>query len=582
MRTKDTSKIKVRVLVVGIVFCICFTAIVARAVHLHLFKGPWLSQKADGQVKRSVQFLGERGVIFDANMGKMALSIDVTSIGAHPKQIKDVATTARNLAKVLCIDGNDLAKKLSSNTSFIWIERHVPPKKVEAVEALKLEGVVFKSERSRFYPYKTMAAQIIGFSGVDGRGLEGVEFFYDRALEGQHAQFKVIRDAKGRGLGLEIDEKSDHAGKNVILTIDGRIQYIAETALAEAVIQNGAKNGIAVVMSPKTGAILAMAHYPLINPNTYNQFAKDKWRNRAITDPYEPGSTLKIFSAAAAIESGVSGPHSIYYCENGAYRIGRNVVHDTRPHQWLSLEQIIQVSSNIGTVKLSENIGTKNLYNTLKNFGFGERTGIDCPGETPGLLSPYQRWTKIDNAAIAFGQGISVSAIQMATAVSAIANDGILMKPYVVQAITDKNGVIVEKFNPHPVRRAISSETAEAVRKMMEKVTEKGGTGTKAAISGYKVGGKTGTAQKIDENGTYSQGKYVSSFVGFVPAENPEATILVMIDEPQKDHYGSHYGGVVAAPVFKKIALQTLNFMNIPPDGKKEHLTADRQGEVKG
>jgi cell division protein FtsI (penicillin-binding protein 3) len=582
MRTKDTSNIKVRVLVVGIVFCICFTAIVARAVHLHLFKGPWLSQKADGQVKRSVQALGERGVIFDANMGKMALSIDVTSIGAHPKQIKDVAATARDLAKALRIDGNELAKKLSSNTSFVWVDRHVPPNKVGAVEALKLDGVVFKSERSRFYPYKTMAAQIIGFSGVDGRGLEGVEYFYDRALEGQQAHFKVIRDAKGRGLSLEIEEGSDYAGKNVILTIDGRIQYIAENALAEAVTQTGAKNGIAVVMSPKTGAILAMAHYPLINPNTYNQFAKDKWRNRAITDPYEPGSTLKIFSAAAAIESGVSGPHSIYYCENGAYRIGRNVVHDTRPYQWLSLEQIIQVSSNIGTVKLSENIGNKNLYNTLKNFGFGERTGIDCPGETPGMLSPYQRWTKIDNAAIAFGQGISVSAIQLVTAVSAIANDGILMKPYVVQAITDKNGVIVEKFNPNPVRRAVSSETAEIVRKMMEKVTEKGGTGTKAAIAGYKVGGKTGTAQKIDENGTYSRGKYVSSFVGFVPAENPEATILVMIDEPQKDHFGSHYGGVAAAPVFKKIALQTLNFMNIPPDGKIEHLTADRQGEVKG
>jgi cell division protein FtsI (penicillin-binding protein 3) len=582
MITKDTSQIKVRVLVVGIVFFISFAAIVARAVHLHLFKGPWLSQKADGQVKRSVQALGERGIIFDANMGKMALSIDVTSIGAHPRQIKDVAATAGDLAKALRIDKNDLVKKLSSNTSFVWIERHVPPKRIEAVEALNLDGVVFKSEQSRFYPYKSMAAQIIGFAGIDGRGLEGVEFFYDRALEGQHAQFKVIRDAKGRGLGLEIDEKSDHAGKNVILTIDGRIQYIAETALAEAVIQNGAKNGIVVVMSPKTGAILAMAHYPLINPNTYNQFAKDKWRNRAITDPYEPGSTLKIFSAAAAIESGVSGPHSIYYCENGAYRIGRNVVHDTRPHQWLSLEQIIQVSSNIGTVKLSENIGTKNLYNTLKNFGFGERTGIDCPGETPGMLSSYQRWTKIDNAAIAFGQGISVSAIQLATAVSAIANDGILMKPYVVQAITDKNGEVVEKFNPQPVRRAISSETAEIVRKMMEKVTEKGGTGTKAAIDGYKVGGKTGTAQKIDENGTYSKGKYVSSFVGFAPAENPEITILVMIDEPKKDHYGSHYGGVVAAPVFKKIALQTLNFMNIPPDGKKEHLTADRQGDVKG
>ena len=578
MKTKESNKIKIRVLVVGIVFGLCFSAIVARAVDLHLFKGPWLSQKVDGQVKRSVKSLGERGIIFDANMGKMALSIDVTSIGAHPKQIKDVAATSRDLAKALMLDRNDLVKKLSSNTPFVWIERHVTPKKVEIVEALNLDGIVFKSERSRFYPNKSMAAQIVGFSGVDGRGLEGVEFYYDRILEGQQAQFRVIRDALGRGLGLEIDEEIDHSGKNLILTIDRRIQYIAETALAEAVTQNGAKNGIVVVMSPKTGAILAMAHYPFINPNSYNQFAKDKWRNRAITDPYEPGSTLKIFSAAAALESGVSGPHSIFYCENGAYRIGRNVVHDTRPYKFLSLEQIIQVSSNIGTVKLSENIGSKNLYDTLKNFGFGERTGIDCPGETPGMLSPYQRWTKIDNAAIAFGQGISVSAIQLITAVSAIANDGILMKPYVVQAITDKNGAMIEKFNPQPVRRAVSSETAEAIRKMMAMVTEQGGTGTKAAIEGYKVGGKTGTAQKIDENGTYARGKYLSSFVGFVPVENPEAAILVMIDEPQK----AHYGGVVAAPVFKKIALQTLNFMNIPPDGKTEHLTANRQGEVKG
>jgi len=578
MITKEPNKIKIRVLLIGILFGICFTAIVARAVDLHLFKGPLLSQKADGQVKRSVKALGERGIIFDANMGKMALSIDVTSIGAHPKQIKDVAATAGVLAKALRLDRNDLYKKLSSNTTFVWIERHVTPKKVEAVQALNLDGVVFKSEQSRFYPYKTMAAQIVGFSGVDGRGLEGVEFFYDRVLEGEQAQFRVIRDALGRGLGLEIDEEKDRSGKNLILTIDRRIQYIAETALAEAVIENGAKNGIAIVMSPKTGAVLAMAHYPVINPNTYNQYARDKWRNRAITDPYEPGSTLKIFSAAAAIESGVSGPHSIYYCENGSYRIGRNVVHDTHPYKWLSLEQIIKVSSNIGTVKLSENIETKNLYNTLKSFGFGERTGIDCPGETPGMLSPYQRWTKIDNAAIAFGQGISVSAIQLITAVSAIANDGILMKPYVVQAITDKNGAIVEKINPHPVRRAVSSETAKTVGKMMEKVTEEGGTGTKAALAGYKVCGKTGTAQKIDENGTYAKGKYMSSFVGFVPAENPEASILVIIDEPQK----AHYGGVVAAPAFKKIALQTLNFLNIPPDGNTEHLTADRQGEVKG
>lgn len=578
MIKKESDKFKIRVLLVGIFFSICFTAIVVRAVDLHLFKGPWLSEKADGQVKRPVKALGQRGIIFDTNMGKMASSIDVTSIGVHPRQIKDIGGTASALAKALSLDRNQLAKKLSSNTPFVWIERHVTPKKAEAVEALKLDGIVFKSEKSRFYPYKAMAAQIVGFSGVDGRGLEGVEFYYDQILEGQQAQFTVIRDALGRGLGLEMDEESDRSGKNLILTIDRRIQYIAETSLAEGVTQNNGKSGIAVVMSPKTGAILAMANYPFINPNTYNKYAKDKWRNRAITDPFEPGSTLKIFSAAAAIEHGVSGPNSIYFCENGAYRIGRNVVHDTHPYKWLSLEQIIKFSSNIGAVKLSENIGTQNLYNTLKNFGFGEKTGIDCPGETSGILSSYQRWTKIDNAAIAFGQGISVSAIQLITAVSAIANGGVLMKPYVVKAITDKDGAILEKIEPHPVRRVISPETAEAVIKMMEKVTEEGGTGTKAALEGYRVCGKTGTAQKIDENGTYARGKYTSSFVGFVPAENPEAAILVMVDEPQK----AHYGGVVAAPVFKKIALQTLNFMNIPPDGKQEHLTANRQGDAKG
>lgn len=579
MTKKKPDRIKTRILILGIVFSIFFVAITARAVHLHMFMGPWLSQKADGQVKRSVQTIGERGAIFDTNLGKMALSVDMTSVGAHPSQIEDAAGTARSLSKILEVDRKELVKKLNSKVSFVWIERHIAPHKAGRIEALNLSGIVFKNERSRVYPYRSLAAQVIGFSGVDGRGLEGIEFYYDRYLEGEKRQFKIIRDAMGRGLGLDMDiNGDDHSGKNLILTIDRRVQYIAETALAEAVVENRAKNGIAVVMVPQTGAILALAHYPFFNPNTFGQYRRDSWRNRAITDFYEPGSTLKIFSAAAALEYGVSGPHSILYCENGAYRVGRNTVHDIRPHQWLSLEQIIKYSSNIGAVKLSEMIGSKNLYHTLKQFGFGEKTGIDCPGETEGMLSSYQRWSKIDAAAIAFGQGISVSAIQLITAISAIANDGILMKPYIVEAITNKNGALIEKFGPHPVRRAVSYQTAATLKNMLARVTEEGGTGVNAALNGYQVSGKTGTAQKVGASGTYERGKYVSSFVGFVPSQNPQAAILVIIDEPKK----AHYGGVVAAPVFRQIAHQTLNYMNVPPEGQKEHLTVSKEEEVKG
>ncbi|MFO8083055.1 MAG: penicillin-binding protein 2 [Desulfobacterales bacterium] len=579
MIKKEPDRLKTRILMLGILFSIFFAAITVRAVHLHLFMGPWLSQKADGQVKRSVKSLGERGVIYDANLGKMSLSIDMTSVGAHPEQIEDIAGTAGILSKALELNQKELVEKLKSKASFVWIDRHIAPQKVEMIEALNLKGVVFKSEKRRFYPYKTLAAQVIGFSGVDGRGLEGLEFYYDQVLEGRQTQFKVIRDALGRGLGLESNiSNDDHSGKNLVLTIDRRVQYIAENALAEVMVDSRAKNGIAVVMVPKTGAVLALAQYPFFNPNTFSQFAKESWRNRAITDPFEPGSTMKIFSAAAALEYGVSGPHSIFYCENGVYRVGRNTVHDTHPHQWLSLEQIIKYSSNIGAVKLSEIIGAGNLYHTLKNFGFGEKTGIDCPGETVGMLSSYQRWTKIDTAAIAFGQGISVSAIQLITAISAIANDGILMKPYVVQAITGKDGALIKKFGPTPVRRAVSSETAATLKKMLAKVTEDGGTGVQAALDGYTVCGKTGTAQKIGESGTYEKGKYVSSFAGFVPAENPEAVILVIIDEPKK----AHYGGIVAAPAFKQIALQTLNYMNVPPESTSNRLTVQYQVEVEG
>jgi cell division protein FtsI (penicillin-binding protein 3) len=502
----------------------------------------------------------------------------VPSIGAHPKQIEDPAAVARALAKALGLDRKKVLENLQSDSPFVWIARHVSPDEVEKVDSLGFEGLVFKTEPGRFYPHKTMAGQVLGIAGIDGKGLEGVEFYYRGPLKGREAKFRIVRDALGRAFGLESGNDEDLRGNNIVLTIDRAVQYIAEGALKEAVTENRAKSGIAIVMVPKTGAILALAHYPFFNPNKFREYSRFELRNRAISDPFEPGSTMKMFSAAAALESGVAGRYTTFYCENGRYRIGKNVVHDTHPHEILSLEEIVKFSSNIGAAKLSERMGSDTLYEMLTNFGFGRKTGIDCPGETSGLLSAYQRWSKIDSAAISFGQGVSVSAIQLIAAVSAIANNGILMKPYIAQAITDKNGALVRKFGPTPVRRAVSSETARIVAKILSTVTEEKGTGVNAALAGYKVCGKTGTAQKVGENGRYAKKRYMASFVGFVPLEYPAISILVVVDEPKK----SIYGGTVAAPAFRKIALQALNYLNIAPGGSKERLTAMRSAEGEG
>jgi cell division protein FtsI (penicillin-binding protein 3) len=358
------------------------------------------------------------------------------------------------------------------------------------------------------------------------------------------------------------------SGKNLVLTIDSAVQYIAEKALGEAVKTFSAKSGMAIVMVPKTGAILALAHVPLFNPNSVERFNRKFWRNRIITDPFEPGSTMKIFSAAAAIESGSSSPSSIFFCENGAYKMGRHVIHDTHEHGWLSLQQIIKYSSNIGAIKFSAITGPEYLSRTLQDFGFGSKTGIDCPGETAGSLPPFKRWTKVDAGTISFGQGVSVSALQLIVATSAVANKGILMRPYVVQAITDHNGRLIKSFGPGKIRRAISEKTAGALSRIMQTVITEGGTGVNAALEGYSVCGKTGTAQKIDENGGYSYEKYVASFVGFAPMKNPQIAVLVVVDEPQKQHYGS----IVAAPAFKAIAQETLDYMHIAPKGKSDKL----------
>jgi len=578
MKSNQNKQIRFRLASVIFLFFILFSAIGARAVYLQVFSGPWLAKKAAGQYESSFELAGNRGTIFDTNNAKMAVSNLSTSIAAYPGKIKNVRKTAKLLSNKLKINRKVLEKKLFSKKPFVWIKRQSSPNEAKAVKDLNLEGIGFIPEYNRFYPNKTLAAQVIGFTGTDGNGLEGIEFYYDTYLKGVRGNYTILKDAFGNGFVSGKGNVPDHSGKNIILTIDKTVQYIAERALEETVTSFSARSGMAVVMVPKTGAILAIAHYPFFNPNSFKYFRKELWRNRAITDPVEPGSTMKIFSAAAAIETGGSSPDTIYFCENGRYRIGRTIIHDNTSHGWLSLQQIVKYSSNIGAVKISEKIGPEHLYTTLRNFGFGTKTGIDCPGETAGSLALYKQWTKLDTGVISFGHGISVSAVQLITAVSTIANGGVLMKPYLVRAITDKNGKYVHHFKPRKIRRVISTGTAKEVAKIMKTVITRNGTGTLAALDGYSVSGKTGTSQKIGKDGTYAEDKYIASFAGFTPVENPEIAILVVIDEPM----GKYYGGIVAAPAFKKIARETLNHMNISPTIDLNKLTLSLKKEARG
>lgn len=588
MKTAERKQIRTRVMSIGLFFIISLVIITAKAVHLQVFCREELSRRAANQCERTVPAVGKRGTIYDAKGRELAVSVDdVKSVAAHPSYIADPASAARLIGKELNLDFGMLNTKLVSEKTFVWIKRQTSPSETEAVKALHLPGISLIPEHSRFYPNGMLASQVLGFTGIDGQGLGGIEFCYEQYLRNRAGSSKFLTDALGRRFsrisesGTDEDDESeifnekerDYSGNNLILTIDRTVQFIAESALRETVAAFSAKSGIALVMSPESGAVLALAHWPLFNPNAFAGSDKETRRNKAVTDPFEPGSTMKIFSAAAAIESGACTQNTIFFCEKGSYSVGDDTVHDSHPYGWLSLEKIIKYSSNIGSIKVGKMIGHETLFRTLCRFGFGEKTGIDCPGETAGSLSHYRRWSEIDAGAICFGHGLSVSAIQLITAVSAIANKGLLMKPYIVRAITDHRGQTVQTFGPCKVRRAISEETAETVKNMMRSVVEKGGTGEAAALPGYSVYGKTGTAQKLDSRGEYTRGKYVASFIGFITSEGQGLSVAVIIDEPQKNHYG----GIVAAPAFRTIALETLNYMNIPPRVDPQ-LTASNAG----
>jgi len=556
------NKLRKRLLIISIFFYLFFSIILIKACHVQIYKGKWLSSEASKQYLKNYKFPGKRGTIYDRKKNEMAVTIDSYSVFSHPNNVTNIQKTAKSISKILHLDKQEIINKLESDKKFVWIKRIIMPSQARLIKSLNIKGIYVTLEPGRVYPSRSLCSQVIGFTGIDSNGLEGIEYYYNDRLMGREVYNTLKKDAFGRSFSLPNKIAHEIHGSHIVLTIDQNIQYLTEKVLKETVIKNSAKSAIAIVMVPYTGEILAIAHYPTFNPNNYLDYDRFLWRNRAITDSFEPGSTMKIFVAASALESGKCDSNSLFYCENGSYQIGKKVFTDSKPHSWLSLKQIIKYSSNIGAIKLGEFIGSNYLYNMLTKFGFGSKTGIDCPGEIAGSLIPVQNWSIVDKGAISFGYGISVSSIQLISAACVIANNGVYMKPYLVKSILDYKGDKLFDIYPQKLRQVISVYTAKAMREIMKAVVEKGGTGELANLSDYSVCGKTGTANKLDSDGTYSTTKHFASFLGFAPADKPEIVILVVVDEPQKEVYG----GKVAAPAFKKIAYGTLNYLNILSD----------------
>ena len=562
MTAKSGKWLRFRVVSILLFFLVLYVALVSRAFQLQVVSGETLGKLADRQHKASLTLYPERRFIFDRNGQKLAATIMADSVYVDPSNVEDRRKVSSKLSSILGVKRQKITGALSNQGSFRWIARQISPVRTERIRTLKLKGVHLVQEPRRFYPHRELACHLLGFAGLDSTGLDGLESKYDEYLKGVPKKVVWGRDARGRKIYLSDDSGSavDDRSCSLFLTIDSKIQYIVESQLKKAIEDTGAKGGTVIVMDPGTGEVLAMANEPLFNPNEFSIYPADARRNRAVTDCFDPGSVFKPFVAAAALEEGLVTETDIFDCENGSYTVGNRVIHDAQNEKFqeLNLPDIIKHSSNIGSVKIAEKLGKEKFYHYITMFGFGSKTGIDLPGESRGILRNSKDWTDVDFATIAFGQGVSVTAIQLVTAMSAIANDGVLMKPHVVRCMVDKKGSVVKEIEPVAVRRVISPETSHRITSILTDVVEEG-TGGNARIVNLSVAGKTGTSQKFDfDLGRYSARKVEASFIGFFPAEDPQMVILVMLDEP-KIH---RWGGAAAAPVFREVSEQILRCFN--------------------
>ena len=519
---------------------------------------------ADRQHVQPVRLVPLRGEIVDRRGTPMAVSLKAGSVFAHPASVKDTDAAARRLSPFLGETPERLASRLMQDVPFVWLARQIPLETARDVRALGIPGVGMETEGKRYYPNRTLAGHLLGFTGVDSQGLEGLELRFDSYLKGPEDRLLFQRDAHGRVLWQEVPERQGRGGRcRLELTLDARIQFFTEQALEEAVRSSGSLTGTAVVMDPRSGEILALACAPAFDPNGYRRSTPCRWRNRAVTDAFEPGSTIKVFTVAAALEEGLVGEETRFDCEGGSYRYGRRLLRDMRPHGELSVREILMVSSNIGVTKIADLLGGPTLATYLEAFGFGKRTGVDLPGEVAGVLRDAQTWSEVEVATHAFGQGFSATALQLARAFSVLANGGRLVDPFLVRAVRDEQGLAVVERTPRAFPHVLSERTARRVLHLMEAVVE-GGTGGDAGIRGSHVGGKTGTAQKFDPAaGAYATDRHVVSFAGVLPLENPEIVVVVVLDEPR----GRASGGRTAAPVFRRIASRSLYYRRVPAGG---------------
>jgi cell division protein FtsI (penicillin-binding protein 3) len=548
-----------------------FMVVALRLVYLQVFQHAELTVRAERQQERIIKIEPKRGTIYDRLGRELAVSLDVDSVYGVPAEIDNPRALAGRLSRILRENPHALEKRLASDKQFVWLSRKVEPGRAEQVRALGAKEIGIRIEAKRFYPKKTLAGPLLGFTGIDNEGLEGVERAYDKALRGVSGWVLAEKDAVGRTVfpgGPGFQYQLPKAGHDIVLTIDEVIQHIADKELDTALISAKAKGGVCIVMNPQTAEVLALSVRTGLhggrpfNPNEPQRSRPGEWRNRAVTDAFEPGSIFKPFLAAAALEERVVHPLERFDCSAGKIQVADRVISDAHKNGVLTFTEVIAESSNVGTIKVALRLGKERFARYISAFGFGRKTGVDVPGEIPGLVKDYRLWSGVSIGSIAIGQEIGVTPLQMATAYCALANGGTLLKPYIVSEVIDRSGGEGRKFHPQTVGRAISEETCIKVNTIMRRVVE-AGTGQRAKPAGYTAAGKTGTAQKIDQKtGSYSKKDYVSSFIGFAPTTSPRLVILVMIDTPE----GVIWGGSVAAPVFKAVAEQGLAYLQVQPD----------------
>jgi cell division protein FtsI (penicillin-binding protein 3) len=560
---------KLRAGLLGAGVMLALSAVVARAYQVQVRD----RDKYDRSYPEAIEIATKRGNIYDRRGAELAVSVELDSFYAHPMELQkraergelDLGGLAGKLAAALSLNEQQVEEKLRSKRKFVWLKRRATPAQAKAVAELALVpgGVGAQKEPRRFYPSISTAAHVLGFTDDEGRGVEGLERKFESQLHGSVDKVSAILDARGGVVFSEaLSEGQGGQGNHLHLTLDREIQALAERELSLGVRAVEARAGSIVALDPNTGEILALANYPTFNPNDPGSADAAARRNRAVMDRFEPGSVLKTFTIAGALAAGVVGPSQRIDCENGAMRVAEYTIHDTHRHGELTPGEILALSSNIGTAKIGEALGRPGLYRYLRRFGFGARTDVDLPAETEGILRNYTRWYDMDAATISFGQGMSATSLQLASAMASIANGGRLMKPLLVSRITNAAGETVETFGPTVKRQVVPGHVARLVGDMLTAVTAQGGTGEAAAIDGFVVAGKTGTAQKADyAKGGYAEGQWTSTFVGFVPAQQPRIVLAVVVDEPVIDHFG----GTVAGPVFRRVAEGALRHMGVMP-----------------